>query len=496
MGFARRVALGSIVLVAAVRAAVYLGYAVYGLTPQFEAFHLEAKMVLLAYRVRAGLSLYPEWRSYPHVANFFGPLYFVLVGLLGRAAGADIGGLFAIGRAVTFASTVAIAAGAGAVMSRRHGRAAAATAALLCLGTPALVGFSVMVRPDMMAELLGLAGFVVSARGGRVGTLAGGALLVLAILTKQTAVVFLLAAGLALWLGGERGRAICFVAACAACLALVVLAATVVLEPNLVRSLGGESKTPWSFAAWSRTLGRAAYGSPDLFVFPAIGLVLWWRRDTLEARWAVALAVVVAASSLVLSAKRGADLNYYLSLRVVAALAAAALWQATSTAQGWVARTACVVAVLAGTASLAWSLLHMTGQALATRNDAARMQSPEGRLFLRTFQDVYRLAEDPKFRLLTDVGLFDLHCKERAAFGDPWLFRLLVETGQIEPHAMKRWIDEEAYDVIITSADIFSPEYARYDFGLPMVLVDAARVHYVPDGIRGSRFFYRRRAPR
>src|SRR5918993_1929298 len=100
--------------------AYYFTYAVACLPSPLEVFPLEAKMVLLAYRVQAGADLYPEWRAYPHVANFFGPVYFVAVGLLGAATDADIPDLFRIGRALTFASGLLTTLVLGVVLGGRY----------------------------------------------------------------------------------------------------------------------------------------------------------------------------------------------------------------------------------------------------------------------------------------------------------------------------------------------------------------------------------------
>lgn len=497
MGLALRLALGSILVLSAARAAAYLVYAPFALTRPFETYFLEAKMVLLAYRVQAGLSLYPDWRDYPHVANFFGPVYFVVVGLLGRATGTDIAGLFGLGRAVTFASTLAIALGVGWLLKRRCGRPAALAGMLLSLSSPSLIGFSVMVRSDLMAEMLGLGGFVLgSGPGRRRGvTVTGGVLLVLAILTKQTSVVFLLAAFLALWFEGRRGRAWALGAGCSAALAVVVAAWTIGLEPNLAASLLGEGKSPWTFAGWFDTLGRVAGGAPDLLVFSVLGLLLWSWASPRELRWC-SLGAVVLASSLVFSGKRGADLNYYLSLRVIEALAVGTLWQTAGAAKHPGARAALVLAAALGAVSLLPSTWFMVTQAFASRMIAGIMQGPVGRSRARTYQGIIRLAEDPNVRLLTDAGLFDLYQKERAAFGDPWLFRLLVETRQIRPVKMKRWIEEEAYDLVVTTSDLASPDYAQYAFGLPMDLAEPARFHYVRVGSDAGLFFYKRRGVR
>ena len=124
MDCARRLLFGTLLVVGVVRMAGYFAYAVACLPSPLEVFHLEAKMVLLAYRVQVGAALYPEWRTYPHVANFFGPVYFVVVGLLGAATDADIPDLFRIGRGVTFASGLVTTLILGLVLGGRYGRGA------------------------------------------------------------------------------------------------------------------------------------------------------------------------------------------------------------------------------------------------------------------------------------------------------------------------------------------------------------------------------------
>ncbi len=188
-----RLGLGLMVLLGLVRATAFLVYACATLPTPFEAHFLEAKMVHLAWRVRAGLPLYPDWRGFPYVSNFYSPCYFLLVGGLGRAAGAGLDGLFFIGRGVTFAAALLTTAVLGGAVGRRHGRWAGLAAAAVSLGATPMIGFAVMVRSDLMAELLGLVGFLLSGRRSRRWCAAGCGLLVAAALTKQTAGVFLLA---------------------------------------------------------------------------------------------------------------------------------------------------------------------------------------------------------------------------------------------------------------------------------------------------------------
>ena len=454
-------------------------------------------MVLLAYRVQAGAALYPEWRDYPHVANFFGPVYFIVVGLLGAATDADIPDLFRIGRGVTFASGLSTTLILGVVLGRRYGRGEGVAGAVLSLGAAPMYGFSVMVRPDLMAETLGLGGFLLSGSRTRAGRVAGVALLTLAILTKQTAVVFLGAAALASAAEGRWRRAWGVLGGGSALLFALVVAITVLFEPNFAASIAGEAKSPWVVGEWLRTLRRLAESSPDLVLIPAIGLWLWTGRgaETGDVRWAV-LAVVLLGSSLVMSAKYGADLNYFLSLRVPESLAIGTLWHAGRTAKGRRQSAALSAATALAIVSLVPGTYHAASQALLARKQAAFLAGTTGQSILRSYQRGIRLARDPDYRLLTDSGLLDLYQGERAAFGDPWLFRGLVDAGQIEPSLIKERIDNQYYDLIVTTSDLNSPDRASQVFGLPMALAVRARERYAPIRGEAGLFYYGRRKDR
>ncbi len=497
MDRARRLLFGSLLAVGVVRMVGYLAYAVACLPSPLEVFHLEAKMVLLASRVQAGATLYPEWRAYPHVANFFGPVYFVVVGLLGAATDADIPDLFRIGRGVTFASGLLTTLVLGLVLGGRYGRGAGVAGAVLSLGAAPMFGFSVMVRPDLMAETLGLGGFFLSGHRSRAGRVAAVALLALAVLTKQTAVVFLVAAALASAVEGRWRRAGGVLGGGSALLFALVVAITVLFEPNFAASIAGEAKSPWVVGEWLRTLRRLVETSPDLLLVTAIGVWLWTGRGagTGDVRWAV-LAVVLVGSGLVMSAKYGADLNYFLSLRATESLAIGTLWHARRTAKG--RRRSVAISAAAGLAlvSLLPGVFHAASQALLARNQAGFLAGPTGQSLLRSYQKAIRLARDPDYRLLTDLGLFDLYQGERAAFGDPWLFRRLVDTGQIEPTVIMSRIDNQYYDLIVTTSDLDSANRASETFGLPKALAVRAGERYAPIRVEAGLFYYGRRRDR
>ena len=488
--------LGAMILLGGARAGFYLAYAAFRIPcPKGEIWHLEEKMVHLAWRVQAGEVLYPEWRDYPHVSNFYGPCYFLAVGLIGRATGADLAELTRIGRVVTFGCGLLATLVVGLHLGRRLGLGAGAVGSVLTLGAAPMYGFSAMVRSDLMAEALGILGFFLATGGSTRRRVAGGGVLVLAALTKQTAATFLLAAAVA-WLLRGRGRvAAALLVGGLAALGAVVAAVTAGIEPRFAESLLGEAGNPPDLANWVRVLGNVGRRAPDLFAFTAIGLGLWLAARPREVA-PVALAAVIVTAGLATAVKRGSDVNYFLDVRLVEGLAAGRLWQFARSRR---ARppSALLAAAALGAASLVPGTLDAAHEALEARRLAASVDEPIGRSVARVTDEVIRLARDPGFRLLTDQPLFDLHQGERAAFLDPFLFRMLVDTGRIRPTRMARALRAEAYDLIVVSAPLDDPHYLRYPFGLPAILIEAARRHYVPIGWRAGYFFYAPRgAPR
>jgi hypothetical protein len=467
-----------------------------------EAFHLESKMVHLAWRVAHGVRFYPDWQAYPHVANFFGPLYFGLVGLVGGVLNSSIEGLFTVGRAVTVGSVVAAAGLTFAALRSRYGTTAALLGALLGGSAGPLFGFGLMVRPDAFSDLLGLAGFLVLAglrprpagvAPGRSGLVVAGVLLVAAVLAKQTTAVYALAGALALALDGHPRRALGWLAAVLGTLAAIVAAVTLLYEPNFGPSLMAEGKTPWDLAGWSYSMWRLMILDPEFPVLIVAGVGLWLTAPRREV-WPLALAFVLIGSAVVTLAKLGSDMNYFLGVRHVAAWAGATMLHAATDAAASARRRG--VALLAGVAllgSLYTSMAHSLMQAEVAYYSESFHDSRQGLALQALYRQVFQVAENPRLKLLTDSGFIDIRQGDRTVYGDPWLFRMLVETGQIQPETMRRWVEDEAYDQVITTKPLDDPTYETYDFGLPMPLVEAARRHYVLVKQDAGLFFYRPR---
>ena len=494
MPIVRRLLLGLLIALGLARAGCYLVYAWAYLGSPLETYHLEAKMVLLADRAERGLTLYPSWWDYPHVTNFYGPLYFGLVGLIGRGFHAEIPGLFGIGRGISFAAGLATSLVVAAITARRSGWGAGVAGGLLSVSIGAMVGFSVMTRPDLAAEFLGVIGFFLAIGSSRYGSAMGGLVLILAIFTKQTAAIFLGAAVLGWFAEGNWRRGLTLGAGVALGVGAIVGLVTWKFEPNFAGSLLGDSQTPWSLWSWNLTMSRFVASSPDALFFPAVGLVLWSVGATGRREPALAvLAAVLLLTSVVTSAKLGSDMNYCLSLRVVECLAVGALWQGWRRASGrWRPATLAVLALLGClTAAPGVRISWQSAQAGLRLNRF--LSSSYGRAMRRYHQDIQATAADPQTRVLTDSGMLELYQGERAAFGDPFLFRIMVETGRIDPTLMRDRIDSGYYDLVVTTSELDEPSYATFEFGLPMTLVERVRARYVRVGVEGGFFLFRRR---
>ncbi len=489
VSFAFRVCVAAVIALATARAVAYLFYVIWYVSFPLEVHALEAVMVHHAWRVQTGSPLYPAWDSYPHVTNFFAPMYFWIVGGVGRATGASISNLFTIGRSVTFLSTLIATGCLGWYLRKRHGTQAAFVGALLSLGTAPLYGFSLMTRPDATADTAGLAGFLLTTLGTRKATIPGGALLIVAVLTKQTAAIYLLAAIVKCLVERQHRRALWLTASSALVLALVTLVLTASYAPFFLSSILQERRTPLSSAEWIRATGRLVELSPEMLIISLAGLA-WWLRQHERGMFAAMATLLVG--SLLTAFKVGADLNYFLPLRATSVLAVGTLWAAAHRSfrqhPGW---------VIAGTAGAVIVLIPSTLQAIGAARQARALSSyiysPAAAPVLETYAALIRLVQTPNIRVLTDSTMLALYQKERAAFTDPWLFRLLVTTGRIQPRQMEQWLESGSYDFVVLTGDLNSRQYEDYDFGLPLQLVLKARTRYQQVSHAAGFFIYRPR---
>ncbi|RUL88542.1 hypothetical protein [Tautonia sociabilis] len=542
--------------IALARAYAFLGYAAYQVVSPADAYHLEPKMAHLAWRVQHGRVLYPDWQSGPnHVTNFFSPLYFLAVGGIGRLLDAELEGLTRIGRVVTIASGLAAAALAGLASGRREGRFAGLFAGIVAIGAAPMIGFSTMVRPDTTADLLGFAGFLAAVGRGRPGRgrlALGGALLLAAIFAKQTAGLYAAAAVLALWLVGERRRSAILAGGIALASAALVAAVTMTVEPRFAADLLGEAGTPSSLENWRRILWRLWILGREMLLLTAVGVPLWvvrrrrdlplllppaalmlccstavllnYREDPILmltaslvpivvlGLWAAiepdrprevplaTLAAVLLIGSAVAALKLGSELNYFMGLRLVAALAAGAIWGSVqrycSSPEPGRSGAVRSVVMAVGLGVLGYGMIPSLVHALEQKGNVrslVRFERGPGGVFVEARRQLQRVAADPGVWLLSDSGEIQLRQGDRAAFVDPWLFRVMVESGRIRPDAIRQRLEDRGYELVITTKDLWDAvePYDSYTFGLPPELADAARRNYRLIGRHGGLFVYR-----
>ena len=252
-------------------------------------------------------------------------------------------------------------------------------------------------------------------------------------MTKQTALVFLLAAAVTLSSLATPGRwrPGCSLGGLGALGAIIGLV-TFAFEPMFASSLMGEGQTPWDLANWMSQMEGVSSARPPTCSSSPRWPCLIWLADRPRRTAPVVLWISLLGTGLVTVAKLGSGLNYFLSLRIIEASGGRQALELRAASQNALPlrRAACV---LVTASSLVPSLMPIAVAARLARNEALFAQSPEGLRLLQAKQQFFRLAENPKVHLLTDSGMLQLYQRGRAAFVDPFQFRLLVDSGVIRP---------------------------------------------------------------
>ena len=477
-----------LVAVVGVRALSYMAYAAWMLPFELETFYLEGKTVHLCQKVLLGLPLYPDPNAPPFEPNRYTPLYPMWVGWLSSLFSAQTSLVFVLGRLSSFAATLLGSAVLGLGLWRCRGPAVAGVGVLASLGAAPLLGFSVMARADALSEVFGFAGFAVVVWGRTRWKLVCGALLLgCALLTKQTAGVFLAATALWLFLQGARLRAsLLFAATLGASLGVLAIYGWV-WEPHLLRSIFGSGGDPYTLQTFKQMLVLALQRCPELLLLPLMGTAL--AAPAVGFRGAPqVLSVVLLGASLATIAKTGSDLNYFLPLRLVAGLWVAELFhqvrQDRAARAGWLvlALLAAVLACLQGSRAV---LEALDGGDVRQRYAT----QPEDPRLLAAYREAMAIAADPQVRLYTNSSLLAAYQQERAEVVDPFLFWLRVARREIDIDPIKQAIVAQRYDFVILTRALDDPN-VTFMFGVPPPLVQPFVAHYELVGRGPSLFFY------
>ncbi|MBI5015821.1 MAG: hypothetical protein HZB55_10070 [Deltaproteobacteria bacterium] len=277
-----------------------------------ESSGTEAAQPLLSLKVARGEDLFGDWSRYPHDFALYGPLTYVLPGLIGRAMGWDGPRIWLAGR---FLSLLAggLVLFLAAVVVRRQG----ARVWLVVLGVLLLVpvlriwNIAVTFRPDMPAIALSLLGLVLARGGSRTALWRSLPFFLAALAFKQTALAAPTAVGAALYLDGRRREALLFCVA-GGLMALGAVAALAAATHGffLTHTFGILAASPcsseWILNNWHTFLRVAPPAVLPGFAFGAQAL-----RGRSEAR---PLALASGFSLLIAtltSVRVGSDVNYF-----------------------------------------------------------------------------------------------------------------------------------------------------------------------------------------
>ncbi len=482
------ITVGLLLAVGLIRASIYLAYASLEIPAADQPYVLEGANVYFAWCVEQGFPLYPENAEAIYTVNYMGPCYFTVVGMIGWLFDADIPTLYLIGRVVTFLCGLGPALIAAMYLGRRYGRLPALAGLVFGIGAAPMIGYGVMTRPDMMADLLGAGGFFIALWPNRRELWVAVVLLTLAFLTKQTAGIWLLAAFLSLLVEKDtRRRALVLGGSTLAAIAATVALLAAFYEPTIVSNLFGQGGIPFDSVQRIGTLWMLVNRSPEILFFAFLGCVLWMGQRHRD-RALVILTVVWLAAAAFTCAKRGSDLNYFIPLRIVEALAAGTLCAAVRRAErsrlGWIALST------AGIIAMAPSTIFLARTTAASLERQAAMHSEAGQAEQVQLQHLVELAQNPYVRLMTDSDRLAVYQGPRAVFLDAFLFRLQVDAGQVDPRELVEQLQSRWFSYIVLSADVSRDYDDVFFYRLPDQVAKAVRANYQLQSRTGGFFIY------
>ena len=293
-----------------------------------ELIHPNGVCVYHAWNVAQGSPLYTDWQTPPHVATLYGPLFYIVPGLLGRGLAVDKFGMFIVGRGIALASTCLTGWLIFRIL-RRHRRTgwcipAIAAGAFVGAGLNYPWGFA--FRPDATVVCLSLLGVSWAHHYARhPGRLISLLPFLLAFLYKQSAILGPLAVCLHL-LAAQRYRALGVYAMAAAglfagCVGLLNAATQGMYWHNCADALNAPL---CGYNLLSVPKAVLLYHAPLLLIAAAAGVRSWWRGRLSLYQVAFAAAILVPSLAVL---RVGSSINYYIEAFAYACVVAGRAYQ-------------------------------------------------------------------------------------------------------------------------------------------------------------------------
>jgi ABC-type glycerol-3-phosphate transport system permease component len=317
-------ATGALLLAGAWAASLFVAHALAALHFPYPLNYGEGPLLDQAARLQDLQTIYPPGLSRPpYVVSNYPPLFVLLQAPLVWAFGPG----FWYGRAISLASTVAVAA---LIVLTVHAftrdKTASLAGGLTFLAVPFVLHWSSLDRVDMLGLALSWGGlYAVVRRPDRRGVILAVLLFVAAIYTRQT---YALAAPLAafVWLlaGAHRRKAI-ELAALTGVLGLLLLGALSILTGGgffLHTVTANVNEFRWEQVSYNLS---TIQGIMPLLLIGALAFVVLGLRSRPPTWWLVGAYLVGSAAAALLIGKVGSDVNYLLELSAALALASGAL---------------------------------------------------------------------------------------------------------------------------------------------------------------------------
>ncbi len=423
----------------ALQAAYYLLYSYTMITFPYQLDYGEGPILQIAVRVARGEPMYPtELSGYPYVIASYMPVYYALSALAVRATGPSFLG----GRLIAALGGLMMAlCGAQYVWDKTHNRFAAFLAAGFVLAVPIIMVWANLMRVDVPAHALSIAGFVLVERGWRVP---GIGVMGLAVLTRRTNVGAIIGSLVGLWT--KRG----WLAALMAGVAQAALIAVLVVIANLWSRGGMFQQLSWHTASslgeawtWEQVwliLSVALRQWPAYFVLALAGAVVCVGRPQ---HWGL-LAYFLVTSGLFLTVGRiGSSFNYLVEPLAVAGMTTGVLW-AELAKRGPKWRPALMLVAGALAIQLVWTGRDLPYNISLLRPEANATSS----------RGVVELIEEaPGPVLCEDVGLILLAGREIPI--EPFEFTQMAAGGVLDPEPVYGDVEEGRFPLIVLR---FNPE--------------------------------------
>jgi len=422
----------------------------------FEMNYEEGNILNAALRIVNGLSPYPDPHAFPNVLNPYGPVFYYLVAIPVRVAGAGL--LLPRLMVIIAALMAAICIG---LLIRKEGQAPALAIAAGCLfiASPLVYFWMPLLRADLLGLALTLAGMCVfRSKHWRWSV----PLFVLALFVKVTLLAGP-AAGLAFMIARRQWRRAAWFAAAGLAGILCVFGMAQWLTHgwfsfHIFKTHGDPFS--WRLVAWN--LGGMVKLDFPLVVLSVCYLAIKGRDRDLSLP---ALYLLFAALATVTSGKLGSDSNHLLELHaaltLTGSLALASLveriphrWLALSTAAG---ATALLVFV-------------------SERNPRVI----DERAMLRDCGQVYAFVQRTRGEVLADnVGMLVLTHKP-VVISNPFVYRYLVAQGWPDTELRNRVQSRGFAAIVLSSNPLNSPldNSQRWSAGV----LDDIKQNYVPVG--------------